>query len=246
MHRLAPGSALTMYFWRSPLQVALSARRVLRSLAILTVAGVGTAAQATDGEAAVASVAASSAVESASDPQFRSLFNSWKMADGEGQATASIPSQKPVDSLTLSSSYGIRSDPFTGRARRHAGIDIPGPLGTPIYATADGMAEHAGWMNGYGNLIRLGHGGGLETRYGHMSALAVSPGDRVRKGQLIGYMGSTGRSTGSHLHYEVRIDGSPVNPMPFLASSDYMVALNATPADERIALGGPDEGSGDE
>lgn len=218
---------------------------VAQSAAALLLSGASTAAHATEGEA-VASVAATTAVEAAGDPQFRSLFNSWKATDGGTQATASIPSQKPVDALTVSSTYGVRSDPFTGRARRHAGIDIPGPIGTPIYATADGVAEHAGWMSGYGNLVKLGHGGGLETRYGHMSALAISPGDHVRKGQVIGYMGSTGRSTGSHLHYEVRIDGSAVNPMPFLASSDYMVAVNQTRAVATTALGGPDEGSGDE
>lgn len=213
----------------------------------LVAAGGSQSVQAAEGDA-VPVVAATAAVMPAgdsSDPQFRSLFKSWKITDGEAGEHASIPSQKPVDTITLSSSYGVRSDPFTGRARRHAGIDIPGPLGTPIYATADGVAEHAGWMNGYGNLVKLEHGRGLETRYGHMSRLAVSSGDRVVKGQVIGYMGSTGRSTGSHLHYEVRIDGSPVNPVPFLASSDYMVVLKDAPRDNQVALGGPDE-SGDE
>ena len=217
-------------------------------LLVLSVAlfGGSQAAQAAEAEGTI--VAAASAAVPASntgDPQFRSLFNSWKTADGDGGQQASIPSQKPVDSVALSSSFGVRSDPFTGRARRHAGIDIPGPLGTPIYATADGVAEHAGWMNGYGNLVKLEHGRGLETRYGHMSRLAVSSGDHVVKGQLIGFMGSTGRSTGSHLHYEVRIDGQAVNPLPFLASSDYMVALNTAPRSQQVALGGPDE-SGDE
>ena len=226
----------------------LSASRVRLAvsslLAILSTTGV--AAHAAEGEAAAASVVATSAMDVAGDPQFRSLFNSWKMTDEGSGATASIPNQKPVESLHLSSSYGMRSDPFTGRVRRHAGIDIPGPLGTPIYATADGVAEHAGWMNGYGNLVKLEHGRGLETRYGHMSRIAINPGDHVTKGQVIGYMGSTGRSTGSHLHYEVRIDGAPVNPLPFLASSDYMVALNDAPRGQQLAaLGGPDE-SGDE
>ncbi len=221
------------------------ARLALTStLACVATFGAG-AAQAAEAEAAAASVVATGAAETAGDPQFRSLFNSWRMTDEGTAGVASIPSQKPVDSIQLSSSFGMRSDPFTGRARRHAGIDIPGPIGTPIYATADGVAEHAGWMNGYGNLVELNHGRGLETRYGHMSRLAISPGDRVTKGQLIGYMGSTGRSTGSHLHYEVRIAGVPVNPLPFLASSDYMVALKDAPRGTQLALGGPDE-SGDE
>ncbi len=225
------------------------ARLALPSMvAFLSIGGFAVTAQAAEGEAAAASVVATSAADTAGDPQFRSLFNSWKMTDEGAAAAASIPSQKPVTSVQVSSSFGIRSDPFTGRARRHTGIDIPGPLGTPIYATADGVADHAGWMNGYGNLVELNHGRGLETRYGHMSRIAINPGDHVTKGQLIGYMGSTGRSTGSHLHYEVRIDGTPVNPLPFLASSDYMVALkdaHDAPRGPQLALGGPDE-SGDE
>lgn len=244
-----PGSPMLQFFGpEARLNVNTPLIRSLRLLPVVLIAlGAGHAAQAAEGEAAAISAAVSVAVPASdsSDPQFRSLFNSWRIADGDAGEQASIPSQKPVDSITLSSSYGMRSDPFTGRARRHAGIDIPGPLGTPIYATADGVAEHAGWMNGYGNLVKLEHGRGLETRYGHMSRLAVSPGDRVTKGQLIGYMGSTGRSTGSHLHYEVRIDGSPVNPMPFLASSDYMIALKDAPRGQQVALGGPDE-SGDD
>lgn len=222
-------------------------RSIVRSLAFAAILGSATAANATDGDWTATNPGVTTPATAApGDPQLRSLFNSWRMADGEGAATASIPSQKPVEALSLSSSYGVRSDPFTGRARRHEGIDIPGPMGTPIYATADGTAQHAGWSNGYGNLVKLSHGAGLETRYGHMSALAVNEGDRIHKGQIIGYMGSTGRSTGSHLHYEVRIDGAAVNPLPFLASSDYMVALNAAPRGVQVAaLGGP-EGSGDE
>ena len=224
-----------------------SLRSAIRPLAILVIAGSATAANAADGDLAAVGAAVNTATASTpGDPQFRSLFNSWRLADGEGATTASIPSQKPVEALSLSSTYGVRSDPFTGRARRHEGIDIPGPMGTPIYATADGVAEHAGWSNGYGNLVKLSHGAGLETRYGHMSALAINQGDHIHKGQIIGYMGSTGRSTGSHLHYEVRIDGAAVNPMPFLASSDYMVALKDAPRGVQMAaIGGP-EGSGDE
>ena len=225
-------------------------RSILRTTGVLLLAGTtATIVQADEGDGvpvvAAASVTVATSAPTAGDPQFRSLFNSWKTTD-EGMQKGSIPSQKPVDVIQLSSSYGMRSDPFTGRAKRHAGIDIPGAIGTPIYATADGVAEHAGWMNGYGNLVELNHGRGLETRYGHMSRLAINPGDHVTRGQVIGYMGSTGRSTGSHLHYEVRIDGAPVNPLPFLASSDYMVALKDAPRGQQLAaLGGPDE-SGDE
>ena len=128
----------------------------------------------------------------------------------------------------------MRSDPFRGTAAMHAGVDIPGPLGTPIYATADGVVGRAERAGGYGNLVELEHGKGIQTRYGHLSKLLVEPNTRVTRGQLIGLMGSTGRSTGSHLHYEVRIDGRAVNPIPFLTSGDAMLAkphdLAPTPA----------------
>ena len=125
----------------------------------------------------------------------------------------------------------------------HAGIDLAGPFGTPIYATADGTIRRAGWNSGgYGNLIEVDHGRGIETRYGHLSAILVQPGQQVKRGQLIGRMGSTGRSTGSHLHYEVRIDGRAVNPIPFMKSTDYLVAMQKNAGShsmDPIALGGP-------
>jgi murein DD-endopeptidase MepM/ murein hydrolase activator NlpD len=127
----------------------------------------------------------------------------------------------------------------------HAGIDLAGPVGTPIYATADGTVAEAGYNNGgYGNLIKLDHGRGIETRYGHLSSFTVRAGDRVKRGQMIGRMGSTGRSTGSHLHYEVRIDGRAVNPIPFMRSTDYLVAIKSRNGHsmDQIALGGPERG----
>ena len=115
-----------------------------------------------------------------------------------------------------------------------------GPSGTPIYATADGVVDRAEWANGYGNLVELDHGKGIQTRYGHLSKILVRPNTRVKRGDLIALMGSTGRSTGSHLHYEVRIDGHAVNPVPFLQSSDYLIAVQRRAAATQIALGGPD------
>jgi murein DD-endopeptidase MepM/ murein hydrolase activator NlpD len=122
----------------------------------------------------------------------------------------------------------------------HAGIDLAGPIGTPIYATADAIVGRAEWAGGYGNLIELNHGRGIQTRYGHLTRSVVGAGQRVKRGDLIGYMGSTGRSTGSHLHYEVRIDGKAVNPVPFMEADDLVLAMqrraqNAT----RMAMGGP-------
>nr|WP_250890149.1 M23 family metallopeptidase [Sphingobium nicotianae] len=184
--------------------------------------------------------------ESANDAQFSSLFSAWQQMDAPTEQStktkASIPSRQPVDSVSLTSSFGTRSDPFNGHKRMHQGIDIPGPLGTPIYATADGIVTRAEWSNGYGNLVEINHGNGLETRYGHMSKLIAQPNERVRRGQLIGLMGSTGRSTGSHLHYEVRIAGAAVNPMPYIEGTNYELALAQAKAhDERqIAMGGPE------
>ncbi|UVO54441.1 peptidoglycan DD-metalloendopeptidase family protein [Sphingomonas sp. SUN039] len=170
------------------------------------------------------------------DPAFRALFQSWKRLEQLQQGIVAIPSQRPVDAVTFTSGFGVRSDPFRGGAAMHAGVDIPGPMGTPIYATADGVVARGEWANGYGNLVELDHGKGIQTRYGHLSAILVQPGTRVTRGQLIARMGSTGRSTGSHLHYEVRLDGHAVNPMPFLQSASYLVAMQTR---GNVAVGGP-------
>jgi murein DD-endopeptidase MepM/ murein hydrolase activator NlpD len=170
------------------------------------------------------------------DAQFRALFVTWKKLDTLEQTVISIPSMQPVDKLIFTSSFGVRSDPFRGTAAMHAGVDIPGAIGTPIYATADGVVSHAGRQGGYGNLVQVNHGRGIETRYGHLSKILVPDNTRVRRGQIIGLMGSTGRSTGSHLHYEVRIDGKAVNPIPFLQSGEYLASVQ-----DRVSggIGGP-------
>jgi murein DD-endopeptidase MepM/ murein hydrolase activator NlpD len=127
----------------------------------------------------------------------------------------------------------------------HAGIDLAGPLGTPVYATADAVVGRSEWANGYGNLIELNHGRGIQTRYGHLSKSLVKPGQRVKRGEQIALMGSTGRSTGSHLHYEVRIDGKAVNPVPFLKSNTYLASIQKRAAaldPAKVAVGGPAEG----
>ena len=181
--------------------------------------------------------------ESAGNPTFKALFNSWKKLDSLQDGVISVPSDKPVKTAAFTSGYGVRSDPFRGVAAMHAGIDLSGPYGTPIYATADGVVSNAGWNSGgYGNLIKVDHGRGIETRFGHLSAILVRPGDRITRGQLIARMGSTGRSTGNHLHYEVRIDGRAVNPIPFMKSADYVVAMQRksnNAAMESLAVGGP-------
>lgn len=112
----------------------------------------------------------------------------------------------------VSSPYGLRF----GGTEFHQGIDIAAEMGTPIVATADGVVTAAGWNGGYGNMVDIDHGSGIVTRYGHASAVAVTVGQEVRRGEVIAYVGSTGRSTGPHVHYEVRVNGAPVNPAAYL------------------------------
>ena len=126
-------------------------------------------------------------------------------------ATHTVPSIWPAAGY-VSSPYGLRFD----GTEFHQGIDIAAEMGTPIVATADGVVTAAGWNGGYGNMVDVDHGGGIVTRYGHASALAVTVGQQVRRGEVIAYVGSTGHSTGPHVHYEVRVDGQPVNPAGYL------------------------------
>lgn len=177
------------------------------------------------------------------DPRFRNLFMTWRALDQLETGAAAIPSARPiVTSANFTSGYGVRSDPFRGSAAMHAGIDLAGPMGTPVYATADGVVGRSEWNNGgYGNLIELNHAQGIQTRYGHLSQRLVQAGQRIHRGQLIGLMGSTGRSTGSHLHYEVRIDGRAVNPIPFMQQPALTVAALQRPG--TVAVGGPAAGS---
>jgi murein DD-endopeptidase MepM/ murein hydrolase activator NlpD len=165
------------------------------------------------------------------DAQFHSLFLTWQKLDSIDQASISIPSMEPVDHVSFTSFFGVRVDPFRGTAAMHPGVDIPGAIGTPIYATADGLVTRAGsTTGGYGNMVQIDHGRGIQTLYGHMSKVLVAENVRVHRGELIGLMGSTGRSTGSHLHYEVRVDGKAVNPMPFLQTGEYVATPVQTAA----------------
>lgn len=180
-----------------------------------------------------------------SDPDFRSLHSSWGLKGAGTKVEVSVPSINPVELMNFSSGFGYRRAPTKGASRNHKGIDIPGPIGTPIYATADGTIGRAQWVNGYGKFVEINHGNAMQTRYGHMSALNVAAGQVVHKGQIIGYMGSTGRSTGSHLHYEVRIAGEAVNPTAFLspasATKPKANVLIASAQTDSKAMGGPAE-----
>jgi murein DD-endopeptidase MepM/ murein hydrolase activator NlpD len=130
---------------------------------------------------------------------------------------ALVPYRKPViGEVEFTSGFGVRSDPFLGRPAMHTGLDFRAAMGDPVRATANGKVISSGWAGGYGRMVEIDHGNGLSTRYGHLSQINVKVGDLIKIGQVIGEVGSTGRSTGPHLHYETRIDGDAVDPQKFL------------------------------
>jgi murein DD-endopeptidase MepM/ murein hydrolase activator NlpD len=150
------------------------------------------------------------------DPRFRRLGLSLARMDALQRGLQGIPQVIPAAGKHITSGFGYRSDPFAGSAAFHAGLDFKGPTGAPIYSAAKGRVAFVGRRPGYGNCIDIDHGNGLRTRYAHMSAFRAKIGQTVMAGQPIGAVGSTGRSTGPHLHFEVRLHGQPVNPRPFL------------------------------
>ena len=130
---------------------------------------------------------------------------------------ALVPYRKPViGEVEFTSGFGVRTDPFLGRPAMHTGLDFRASTGDPVRATANGKVVSSGWSGGYGRMVEIDHGNGLSTRYGHLSEINVKVGDTIKIGQVIGAVGSTGRSTGPHLHYETRIDGEAVDPQKFL------------------------------
>ena len=137
--------------------------------------------------------------------------------DRLNRTLALVPYRKPViGEVEFTSGFGVRSDPFLGRPAMHTGLDFRAATGDPVRVTANGKVVSAGWSGGYGRMVEVDHGNGLSTRYGHLSQINVKVGETVKIGQVIGEVGSTGRSTGPHLHYETRIDGEAVDPQKFL------------------------------
>ncbi len=195
------------------------------------------------------------------DDEFRRLFNGWRSMDNTQLAIAptkvatapamggtaaapifaptkvAIPSRMPVEGSALTSSYGMRTHPVLGGRRQHKGVDLAMPVGTPVYATADGVIGRADWFSSYGLYVAIEHGGNIQTRYGHMSRLNVAAGQQVKKGDVIGYVGTTGRSTGPHLHYEVRIAGVAVNPVPYMNGTTRALPVATT----EVVMGGGDD-----
>jgi murein DD-endopeptidase MepM/ murein hydrolase activator NlpD len=166
-----------------------------------------------------------SALEPAAEPKppdgvrVASLMNDLERVSLMRVAIGRLPFGMPTEGARITSGFGVRSDPYRRRKAMHYGLDLAAPTGTPIYATAEGVVTFAGRQSGYGNVVKIRHAFGFETLYGHLSKSRVQVGQRVRRGMLIADMGSTGRSTGSHLHYEVRIDGQPVNPTKFIRAA---------------------------
>ncbi len=138
------------------------------------------------------------------------------------RAAASLPFNRPTNTSEESSGFGYRRDPFTGQGSNHSGLDFPAPRMTAVYATAPGVVSFTGVRDGYGNTVEIDHGHGVTTRFAHLAAFMVRAGERVGLHQQIGGVGSTGRSTGPHLHYEVLVDGRPQNPQHFLKAGDYV------------------------
>lgn len=137
-----------------------------------------------------------------------------------------VPVRKPViGDVDMSSPFGMRMDPFLKGPAVHTGIDLRGDKGDPVHVTANGTVSIASWQGGYGNMVEVDHGNGFSTRYGHMSEIDVKVGQAVRIGQTLGKIGSTGRSTGPHLHYETRINDEPVDPQKFLRAGIRLGSL---------------------
>ena len=235
----------------------------ISGLAVATPAIANSAAANADVTSPLRAAQAAKPSAQGGDDEFRSLFNGWKSLDN-GQlvltpltrvasapsattyrpSSVSIPSRMPVNGAALTSGYGMRVHPVLGGRRQHKGIDLAEPVGSPVYATADGMVSRADWFSSYGLFISLEHGGNIQTRYGHLSRLNVAAGQSVHKGDLIGYVGTTGRSTGPHLHYEVRIAGVAVNPIPYMQGSAQPV-LAANTQTAPVNVGDGDDGDGE-
>jgi murein DD-endopeptidase MepM/ murein hydrolase activator NlpD len=142
---------------------------------------------------------------------------------GLARRLGTLPVRKPLDGeIDLVSGFGVRLDPFTRSPAMHTGVDLNAETGDPVRATADGTVTAAGWRGGYGRMVEVDHGNGLTTRYGHLSSVAVRAGQSIRTGQIIGTVGSTGRSTGPHLHYETRLRGRVADPQRFLRAGQWL------------------------
>ncbi len=169
------------------------------------------------------------------DPRFDRMADALERMTAMENALNAVPTSMPATAGLVSSSYGYRRDPFTGGGAMHSGTDFKGPIGTPIRAAADGKITFVGGQSGYGKTIEITHANGLVTRYAHLSGYTVSVGQSARRGIQIGKMGSTGRSTGSHLHFEVRLNGQAVNPLKFLEANPDVLEVQTRAGNQHRA-----------
>jgi len=158
-------------------------------------------------------------------PAFSTLQRRLRKRRALLEAAESLPSRPPAEDYYLSSRFGPRRDPFTNQRSHHSGLDLAGWRGETIYAAAGGRVVEAGREPAYGRMVEIDHGAGFVTRYGHMHRLQVKAGEHVDRGETIGEMGSTGRSTSTHLHWEVWFEGEPIDPLPFIKAADDVYAL---------------------
>lgn len=145
----------------------------------------------------------------------QSVLDVWNLVSDRQSLWAATPTIKPAQGW-YTSRFGFRIDPFTGRTEYHSGVDIAAAPGTPVHAPADGVVSYVGYEPGYGRIVSIDHGYGVITRYGHNSRIYVEMGQRIARGDMVSAVGSTGRSSGPHVHYEVRVEGVPVNPLNYI------------------------------
>lgn len=161
------------------------------------------------------------------DPGLKRLASVLQRMEEVEALLMAVPSARPADGMSLTSGFGYRHDPFNGQRAMHAGLDFRGPHGSPIRSAAPGRVSFVGVKNGYGNVVEVDHGHGIQTRYAHLSGFNSRVGQSVQSGDAIARMGSTGRSTGTHLHFEVRVNGTAVNPRRFLEANPHVLEVKA-------------------
>lgn len=169
------------------------------------------------------------------DPRFERLGLSLTRMAVLERALDGIPQVVPATVENITSGFGYRRDPFNGRGAMHSGIDFKGAMGSPIFAAAEGRVTYAGWKSGYGKAVEITHGNGMLTRYAHLSRIDVRVGQPIAAGATLGGLGSTGRSTGPHLHFEVRINDRAINPRPFLEAAAHVLKEARGPGTDRPA-----------
>jgi len=187
--------------------------------AVITIGAAPLAAESGGGESGLARIAVGPALDLVGNPvDMAAIIRAQALAQALANAVAAgqampIPGLMPVSGRYVTSGFGLRAHPLLGGQRLHAGVDLAAPLGSPVHATTDGVVGWAGARGGYGLLVGVAGAAGVETRYAHLSRLNVASGQTVRRGQVLGWSGSTGLSTGPHLHYEIRVNGRAVNPL---------------------------------